>query len=94
MGLISEACELYPDIIISYALFDNVRNCVELKEKSKSEEIKVALINPKMVSILLCRRIEIVRNLFSDISTVIWEIIKGHYSILVDFGQTPVFGCS
>ena len=58
MGLTSEACELYPDIIISYALFDNVQNCVELKEKSKAEEIKVALINPKMVSVLLCNRIE------------------------------------
>ena len=51
MGLTCENCELYSNKIISYALFDNVQNCKELKEKSKTEEIKVALINPKLVRV-------------------------------------------
>ena len=51
MGLTCEVCELYPNITISYALFENVQNCAELKEKYRTEEIKVALINPKMVTL-------------------------------------------
>lgn len=51
MGLTTEKCELYPDTVITFGLFEDVENCAELQEKSKEEAIKVALINPKMVKL-------------------------------------------